>query len=126
MAKEVRMSQRKDEALLKEVAARQRWREEDARVVVETWQRSGETLSEYAGRLGLRGERISRWWSKMEKSEERTGVSFHRVRVAGARDRFHEAGKIEVLLQDGRCVRVPDGFSPAELQKVLRVLEEEV
>jgi hypothetical protein len=120
------MSQRKGEALLREVAARQRWRKEDARAVVEAWQRSGETLSEFAGRLGLRGERISRWSSKIEKSEQRTGVSFHRLRVVGARDRFDGAEKIEVFLQDGRCVRVPNGFAPAELQKVLWVLEEGV
>ena len=120
------MSQRKDEALLREVSSRQRWRAEDGRAVVEAWQRSGETLSEFSGRLGLRGERISRWSSKIEKSEQRRGVSFHRVRVVGARERFHGSEKIEVWLQDGRCVRVPDGFAASELRKVLRVLEEGV
>ena len=115
----------KNDEVIKRIAERQRWRAEDARVVIEGWLRSGESLSEFSGRHGLRGERISRWTSRIEK-RERKGLRFHQVRVMEAQDRLHPVEKIEVLLPDGRCVRVPDGFAPAELQKVLRVLEEGV
>ena len=117
------MVHKNDEVILR-IADRQRWRADDARVVVEAWLRSGESLSDFAGRHGLRGERISRWASRIEK-RERNGLSFHRVRVVGSQDNGRQGEKIEVVLTNGRSVRVPPGFAPEELQKVLRVLEEE-
>ena len=117
------MAPNNDEAMMR-IGERRRWREADARVVVGAWRRSGESLSQFAGRYGLRGERISRWVSRIEKAE-RMGPSFHQVRLVEAQDRWHEGGeRIEVVLTDGRTVRVPHGFAAEELQKVLRVLEE--
>ena len=113
----------KNDEVIKRIAERQRWRADDARVVVETWLRSGESVSDFARRHGLRGERISRWTSRIDKRGN--GVSFHQVRVVGAQDRSLPDGKIEVLLADGRSVRVPHGFAAEELQKVLQVLEQE-
>ena len=52
-------------------------------------------------------------------------MRFHHVRVVEAADRCHPDEKIEVFFPDGRSVRVPDGFAPEELQKVLRVLEQD-
>jgi hypothetical protein len=50
-------------------------------------------------------------------------MRFHRVRLVEAQDRWHQGGeKIEVVLPDGRLVRVPPGFAPEDLQQVLRVL----
>jgi hypothetical protein len=116
------MAHQKDEAVLR-IAGRQRWGEDDAKVVVEAWRRSGESLSHFAGRYRLRGERIGRWASRIEKPEG-NGLSFHRVRLVEAQDRWHQGGeKIEVVLTDGRLVRVPHGFAPEDLQQVLRVLE---
>ena len=111
--------------MMKRIAERQRWRADDARVMVEAWLRSGESVSDFARRHGLRGERISRWASRIQKGE-RDGLSFHHVRVVESQDRSYPDGKIEVLLADGRSVRLPHGFAPEELQKVLRVLEEGV
>ncbi len=117
------MAHEKDEAVLR-IAERQRWREGDARIVIEAWRRSGESLSHFAGRHRLRRERIGRWASRIEKPEG-NGLSFHRVQVVEAQDRWQQGGeKIEVVLTDGRCVRVPHGFAPEDLQQVLRVLEE--
>ena len=117
------MAHKTDEAI-RRIAKRQRWRADDARVVVEGWLRSGESLSDFAGRHGLRGERISRWASRVEKPES-NGLSFHRVRLVEAQDRrLQDREAIEVVLTDGRLVRVPRGFAPEELQQVLRVLEE--
>ncbi|KKN06832.1 hypothetical protein LCGC14_1073220 [marine sediment metagenome] len=117
------MAHEKDEAVLR-IAERQRWREDDARVVVEAWRRSGESLSHFAGRHRLRRERIGRWASRIEKPDTGgNGMRFHRVRLVEAQDRWHQGGeKIEVVLPDGRLVRVPHGFAPEELQQVLRVL----
>ncbi len=116
------MENKTDEGILR-IAERKRWRADDGRVVVEAWLRSGESQSQFAGRYGLRGERISRWASRLEK-QYRKDLSFHQVRVVEAQDRLHPGEKIEVLHPDGRSVRVPHGFAPEELQKVLRVLEQ--
>ncbi len=117
------MSHRTDE-LVRKIAKRPRWRAEEARVVVESWMSSGESLSEFAGRQGLRGERISRWSSRI-KNPETNGLSFHPLQLVEAQGLSHFGEKIEVLLTDGRSVRVPHGFAPEELEKVLRVLEPE-
>jgi hypothetical protein len=124
LRKEVRMAAKNTE-MVKKIAERQRWRAEDGRVMVEAWRRSGESLSAFASRHGLRGERISRWSSRFRKGE-REGLSFHQVRLVEFPGRCQPDGKIEVMLADGRSVRVPHGFAPEELQKVLRVLEEGV
>jgi transposase-like protein len=115
----------KNTEMMKRIAERQRWRADDARVMVEAWLRSGESVSDFARRHGLRGERISRWASRIQKGE-REGLSFHHVRVVESQGRSYPDGKLEVLLTDGRSVRLPHGFAPEELQKVLRVLEEGV
>jgi transposase-like protein len=122
--KEDRMAAKNTE-MVKRIAERQRWREEDARVMVEAWLSSGESVSDFARGHGLRGERISRWASRFPKGEKES-LSFHQVRLVESQDRFHPDVKIEVMLSDGRSVRVPHGFAPEELQKVLRVLEEGV
>jgi transposase-like protein len=123
--KEVRMAAKNTE-MVERIAERQRWRADDARVMVEAWLRSGESVSDFARRHGLRGERISRWASRIQK-REKDGLSFHHVRVVESQGRSHLSdGKIEVFLADGRSVRVPHGFAPEELQKVLQVLEEGV
>ncbi len=115
----------KNAEMIKRIAERQRWRADDARVMVEAWLSSGESVSDFARRHGLRRERISRWASRLPKGEME-GLSFHQVRLVESQDRSHPDGKIEVLLADGRSVRVPHGFAPEELQKVLRVLEQEL
>lgn len=115
----------KNTEMIKKIAERQRWRADDARVMVEAWESSGESVSDFARRHGLRGERISRWASRIQK-REKDGLSFHQVRLVESQDRSHPDMKIEVLLADGRSVRLPHGFAPEELQKVLRVLEEGV
>ena len=45
------------------------------------------------------------------------------VRVVPDEEPAH-AGSVEVVLADGRRVRVPPGFDPATLRQLLAVLEE--
>ena len=47
------MAHKRDAAVVR-VAARRYWREADARVVVEAWRRSGESLSPFARRYRVR------------------------------------------------------------------------
>lgn len=110
------------------IAQRRYWREPEARVMVEAWQRSGESLSGFAKRHGVDRRRLRRWATRMaeEDSARRDPeVSFHPVRLVEAERGAERRGgdRIEVVLGDGRRVRVPRGFAPEDLREVLRVLE---
>lgn len=115
-------------------AGKRYWREAEARQVIQAWERSGQALSRFAARHGLKASRLARWARRLGK-----GAVGRRGRVsAGAAPlklRFHpvtlvgdapavETRAIEVVLLDGRRVRVPAGVASEDLDRVLRALEE--
>ena len=109
-----------------QAAKRRYWREADARAVVEAWRRSGKGLSEFARERGLHARRLARWAARLEAAARSGDVAFHPVRLVGvsrAETRHGEA--LEVVLRDGRSVRVPYGFAPEHLRRLLQVLEAE-
>jgi transposase-like protein len=57
------------------------WSEEDARVVAEAWQESGETTASFARRHGVHAKRVARWVKRLQETEERAPSSFFPVRV---------------------------------------------
>lgn len=105
---------------LQDVLEKRYWREGDARAAVEAWQRSGQPISSFARRHGLHPYRLSRWASRLQRKGR--PVRFHPVRIVGT-DRGEHRESIEVVLVDGRRVRVPAGFAAADLERVLSVLE---
>ena len=105
-------------------AKRQYWREADGQAMVDAWRRSGKRLSEFARERGVQARRLRRWVARLEPAERHGGVSFHPVRLtdaSGASARRDDV--LEVVLGDGRAVRVPYGFAPDHLRRVLHVLE---
>lgn len=105
-----------------EVAVRRYWREAEARVMVEAWRQSGESLSGFARRYGVDPRRVARWAARVKGSAPAL-VRFHPVRLA-----HHDGGggaAIEIQLAGGRRVRAPRGFEAEDLRRVLGVLEEE-
>jgi len=103
------------------VVQRQRWTEADGRVVVMAWQRSGKPMSVFARDHGLVLQRVSRWAARLGRGSRR-GVRFHPVRLVEGLRGGMSVG-MEVVLVDGRRVRVPEGFAAEELERVLGVLE---
>jgi hypothetical protein len=115
-------------------AGKRYWREADARQVVKAWRSSGQALSQFAAARGLKAGRLSRWARRLG----RRAVGRRGAGAAGARPlklRFHpvelvgsatglQRSLIEVVLRDGRRVRVPAGFASDDLERVLQVLEE--
>ena len=102
------------------VVGRRYWRKAEARVVVEAWRASGESLARFARRHGLGAPRIA-WWARPVEGRTPAPVHFHPVRLA-TRDAGGGAA-IKVHLVGGHRVRVPPGFPAADLQRVLAVLE---
>ncbi len=116
------------------VAGKSYWREADARPVAQAWKSSGQTLSHFATAQGLNVARLARWASRLGRrgvGRRGRGISgaaplklrFHPVELVGRATPL-ETSAIEVVLLDGRRVRVPAGFGSGELERVLRVLEE--
>jgi hypothetical protein len=66
-------------ASIAEVVGRRYWREAEARVVVEAWRTSGESLAGFARRHGLGPQRIG-WWAR------RGGCASAGTLPSGARD----------------------------------------
>lgn len=109
-----------------EVARRPYWREADARIIVEAWQASDETVARFAQRHGVDRGRVSRWVVRLA-SAEAAPVGFHPVRVAGEGvARRGEGTPIEIAVgvyPSVRVVRVAPGFAADDLRRVLAVLD---
>lgn len=115
-------------------AGKRYWREAEARQVIQAWEESGQALSRFAAGHGLKAARVARWASRLGKRAvgRRGRVSagagalklrFHPVALIGNALAV-EPSAIEVVLLDGRRVRVPSGVASEDLDCVLGVLEE--
>lgn len=105
------------------VAERRYWREGEARVLVEAWRSSGETLWGFARHHGVEPRRLARWVRRLERAG-RGSLRFHPVRLVQSAPESGGGAAIEIQLVGGRRVRVPRGFETEELRRVLAVLEE--
>lgn len=110
-------------AELRRVAEQKYWQEAQARILIEAWRSSGETLSAFAKRNGVAVRRLARWARRLR--EGRAGsLRFHPIRVVERLRERSDGAPIEIGLGGDRCVRVPRGFETEELRRVLAVLEE--
>ena len=88
------------------VVGRRYWREAEARMVVEAWRASGESLAGFARRHGVGSQRIA-WWARRIDGGTPAPVRFHPVRLANLDGGSGAA--IEIHLVGGHRVRVPPG-----------------
>lgn len=111
---------------LRQVAERRYWREAEARVLVEAWRRSGETLTGFARRHGVKRRRLIRWVGRL-RGAVGEALRFHPVRLVNRRPDRESDGSpapIEIELAEGQRVRVSRGFAAEDLRRVLAVLGE--
>ncbi len=121
------------------MATRAEWSER-----VKRWKRSGLSGAEFAQREGLKAPQLYWWTWKLGASDPAPAAAdeprFLPVRVVGspaaASPRPEAAlvkpssswgspvGLIEIVLPNGRLVRVPPGFDPATLERVLSIAAE--
>ena len=109
------------------IARRRYWGAADAQIVIGAWRRSRESQTRFAQRYGLDPKRIGRWASRLARDEAdggaSTGVRFHPVRLVPTVGRaVDETATIEIVLGDGRTLRVPPGFAAADLARAVTVL----
>lgn len=113
-------------------------RREHWRALLETQQRSGLSLAAFCRRRGLRKGTLSFWkWKLAREAEAGTGrgatASFVPIQLAAvpARSRgpgapaatLAELGELEIVLADGRLLRVCGRVDPPWLAAVVRALE---
>jgi hypothetical protein len=103
-----------------EVAARRYWRERDARVVVEAWRNSGESVAAFARRHHVERRRVA-WWAGRIEGSAPAPVRFHPVRLAKPDD--GGGAPIEIHFGGGQRVRVFPGFQTDDLRRVVAVLD---
>jgi transposase-like protein len=88
----------------------------EAREALEALARSGESLAAFAVREGLSPERLYRWRAKLSRTAF-VEVSSEGLSTSGG-------GVFEVVVGEGRVVRVPPDFVAVALRRLLVVLEE--
>jgi transposase len=101
------------------MASRAEWAERVAR-----WEASGLSAGAFAARERLAAKSLVwwRWKLRASPSPASSPLDFLPVRVVStAAARSVTAGPIEVVLPNGRIVRVPAGFDEADLERVLVV-----
>lgn len=94
------------------------WREEDARLVVDAWRESGDSLASFCRSHGVASVRLSRWASRLGRG---TPVRFHPVRLTAGGESAARAG-FEIELRDGTTVRLAAGFALDDLRRILSAL----
>ena len=125
-------------------AKQQRWSPEQAASVLAAWKKSGLKLTPFAKQRGLLPERL-RWWrdklmpEAKPKAPAGSAIRFVPVRVAGKGithpapsssppsvsppKAMEGAADLEVVLANGRRVRVAPGFDAANLARLITTLE---
>lgn len=104
------------------IVHKRRWSAAEAELVIRASHECGMPLSDFAQEHGLQRARLWRWSSRLRKRPDRPTL-FHPVRIVEPSPANHNSTMIEVVLLDGRRVRLAEGFAAADLARVLAVLE---
>ena len=96
------------------------WREPHARQVLDLWKQSGMSLLGFCRRYTIGYKRLLRWKQLMEAQP--VSVGFVQVDLSGPMVRNRE-DHMEILLGNGRIIRIRPGFDSASLRQLLAVAE---
>jgi hypothetical protein len=94
---------------------RRRWREADARVVLEALDASGLPISRFAEQEGLVAQRVYQWHRRLASSSTQS-APFVEVRP-------HPSRWFEIVLRSGHVLRVPDSVDATLLRRWVDALE---
>lgn len=102
----------------------QKWKEADARKVLERIKQEGTSIPEMARKLGVTPQRIYWWWHRL-KDEEPAEVSPKPrfVEVELAVSKRASAPGFTIHARGGRKIEVLAGFDAQELGRLLSVIE---
>ena len=113
-----------DKAWIRGLRGKARWSNAEGATVVEAWRTSGKTVSAFAKRHRLGGERVRRWVEKAEDATEHA-VTFEEVMQVSPPNKRHKVvGTLEIRFGEEIGVRVGERFETDDLKRVLLVLAE--
>jgi transposase len=103
---------------------------------VQRWQQSGESVRAFCRREGLHESAFFAWRRELARRQEERQTTKHPAKAAtpaksirflplevAAKSTADDSGGVEILLSEGRVVRVRPGFDRQTLAVVLAVLE---
>ena len=102
--------------------ARDEQKERQWRRWIAQWQTSGLNVAAFCARHGLAAPSFYAWRRTVQRRDS-PPAPFVSVRLVP--DEAPAPAALEVVLPDGRLVRVPPGFDAATLRQLLAVLREE-
>jgi transposase-like protein len=108
-------------ALVAYTKARRRWRETDAEAVLAALDASGESAAEFAKRHGLDVQRLHFWRRRLgtvRRSSKGRAPTFVEVLP-------RSAGRVEVVLRNGRTLRATESIDTANLRRLVEALEQD-
>ena len=97
-------------------------RESYWRTVLARWQRSGLSVRAFCQAEGLSEPTFYSWRRKLDRTQPKP-PAFLPVHVIPERVEPHAIRGIEIVLANGRCLRVQPGFDPTTLVTLLDLLE---
>jgi transposase len=96
-------------------------KEQQWRRWIDQWRASGLSVGAFCTRHGLTQPSFYAWRRRLQRQDAEP-PAFVPVRVVPD-DAPAADGRVDVLLRDGRSIRVGPGFDPTTLRQVLAVLE---
>jgi transposase-like protein len=98
-------------------------REQHWRQVVAQWRRSGLTVRAFCLKQGL-SDTLFYWWRRELERRDGLSAGFLPVRVTHGEVTPQAKAGVEIVLANGRCLRVRPGFDHATLVEVVDLLDE--
>ena len=95
---------------------RLRWREEDARAVLEQLRASGVSVREFAAGIGVDAQRLYRWRTELGRSRVKASPAFVEIKPA-------VPVAVEVVLRGGQILRVHNGFDDDTVRRLVTLLD---
>lgn len=123
------MNRRSSAADLNQALRTSYWREEEARVVLDSCLASGLSIAAFAEEHGLRPERLYRWQRRLDRDSD---LSFHPVEVVESRpvagladhgEAPQPSSDVELILRNGRRIRVGRSYDRDLLRDLVETLE---
>lgn len=92
------------------------------RMVIGRWRRSGQSVRAFCRAEGINEPKFY-WWRRRLEQADQHKPSFLPVHVVRDDADPPATGTIEVVLANGRSLRVPPGFDPQTLLSLVEILE---
>ncbi len=95
------------------------WSEREGREAVELWRASGESVSEFCARTGLRRRRLTYWAQRLESTSTSGALALAPVTVLSA----PRVGALAIELRSGRTIHLEGAVDDELLARVITVAE---